>query len=452
MLFKFISLTSTSMQVLYRDLQSVETLLFLGLSYNFEEQAWRFDPLGLDENMTCLNEKKRANPHDYYIQIASCLQVVLSVSQRCSTAELGFSHFPLDFIEKFNGYSPVKLGNRVQKPPRGTGFTRIAEYLLFNGKRPVLGAGSFGKVKFALVSGREEMVVKKVYVGGDKGVSDISNEQLVSIVREADIGQHLPAHEGLLPTKDVYISPNNKGSFTAYFFMDRVEGCSVDSETIQSMTMAAKVALAINLGEALGVLAEQGIIHGDLNIKNILCTTNSKLTIFDWGLAAYSQDDVMKLSCRYGSLGSVAPETIRLIIKHMEIPWFVRLLVKGEVSDSRTIANDVWSYGVILFHLFFGVHPFFTQTEAANGIRVSDYLGYRRMQQGTFCAKATKALAAYPSEVCQFFRDIFVPMNSRPPIQACLDKLRRMQALNYFERLPAEPSCFGRFNRVSPTD
>ena len=83
-------------------------------------------------------------------------------------------------------------------------------------------------------------------------------------------------------------------------------------------------------------LHEKEVIHSDLKLENILMVGN-KVKICDFGLSSQN-------SYHYGYVGTpefMAPEII--------------------LKEVYTDKVDVWSFGIILYHLVFGMTPFYVQ-------------------------------------------------------------------------------------------
>src|SRR5262245_59079338 len=113
---------------------------------------------------------------------------------------------------------------------------------------------------------------------------------------------------------------------------------------------AAEIALGVAsaLSYVHGVRDARGrwlrIVHRDLNPNNILIADEGIAKVIDFGIA-YGEGRVYETATGTvkGSVGYMAPEQ----------------LVPGAAFDHRV---DVFAFGVVLYELFVGVHPFTART------------------------------------------------------------------------------------------
>jgi TolB-like protein/Tfp pilus assembly protein PilF len=106
------------------------------------------------------------------------------------------------------------------------------------------------------------------------------------------------------------------------------------------------VKIASQIAKGLQAAHDKKIIHRDIKSSNIMITGNGQVKIMDFGLAKLSgTSDLTKTSSTLGTTAYMSPEQVR-----------------GEAVDKR---SDLWSFGVVLFEMLSGEHPFKGNYEAA---------------------------------------------------------------------------------------
>jgi serine/threonine protein kinase len=134
----------------------------------------------------------------------------------------------------------------------------------------------------------------------------------------------------------------------------------VDGQTLQDrlakgpLPLKEAIQIASEVAEALEEAHEKKIIHRDLKPSNITLTRKGHAKVMDFGLAKQlippggleSQEESVTVLTRTGmTLGTLAymsPEQLR-----------------GEALDAR---SDIFSFGVVLYEMLAGVHPFMKGT------------------------------------------------------------------------------------------
>lgn len=110
---------------------------------------------------------------------------------------------------------------------------------------------------------------------------------------------------------------------------------------------------------AIKFLKEKKIIHRDMKPKNILLMENNKIIkLCDFGFAK-QMDSLKRVTTICGSPLYMAPELYK--------------------KESYTESVDVWSLGIILFEMIFGIHPFAKHNDieslSASVIKNDIYIG-----------------------------------------------------------------------------
>lgn len=130
--------------------------------------------------------------------------------------------------------------------------------------------------------------------------------------------------------------------------MERVEGKTL-AETIppEGLPLRAVLDLGIQLCEALGAAHGHGIIHRDLNPRNLMVTDEGRVKILDFGLAL-RQAAVQPLRSAKATQDSSGGMTGTL-------PYMSPEQMEGRLLDAR---SDLFSLGVVLYEMATGDRPF----------------------------------------------------------------------------------------------
>lgn len=123
---------------------------------------------------------------------------------------------------------------------------------------------------------------------------------------------------------------------TTFLVMDYLEGRPLDALAATDFTPEEMLRLARDLAGGLAHAHERELIHRDLKPANIFLTPDKQLKILDFGASApVSYDPNAKLVA--GSYSYMSPE---------------------QLAGRANFQNDIWSYGVTLYRLFTGEHPY----------------------------------------------------------------------------------------------
>jgi serine/threonine-protein kinase len=98
--------------------------------------------------------------------------------------------------------------------------------------------------------------------------------------------------------------------------------------------------LSLELADALTRAHHLGILHRDIKPANVLLAADGSPRLTDFGVAHFSGQDthLTQAGTILGTVAYLSPEACR-----------------GEVLDTR---SDIWSFGVALFEMLTGQHPF----------------------------------------------------------------------------------------------
>ena len=210
--------------------------------------------------------------------------------------------------------------------------------------KKIIGQGGMGAVFLAQQSRPRRQVAVKVLLP----MTSLTPNQLAAFLerfrRETDAAASLE-HPNIMP---VYEYGERDG--LAYLVMPYISGGTLRDEMDGNGQLALPKVMNYldQLGAALDYAHERGVIHRDVKPANILITREGRLLLTDFGLAKVvteGQTPQMRLTGAGAPVGTpdyMAPEQ-----------------VMGDHVDSRA---DLYSLGVILYHMVTGTTPFQGET------------------------------------------------------------------------------------------
>ena len=147
---------------------------------------------------------------------------------------------------------------------------------------------------------------------------------------------------------------------TLYLVSEYVRGVTLRQELADGPLPASAVLnTAVEIARALTAAHERHVIHRDLKPENVIRTEDAGIKILDFGLARFSDVEIgaaasvtrlTEPGSAVGTPGYMSPEQIR-----------------GQEVDFR---SDMFAFGVLLFELTSGLHPFSGGGQASTVARV----------------------------------------------------------------------------------
>ncbi|XP_050212738.1 serine/threonine-protein kinase TIO [Mercurialis annua] len=196
----------------------------------------------------------------------------------------------------------------------------------------LVGEGSFGKVYKGRRKFTGQTVAMKFIMKHGKSEKDIQN-----LRQEIDILRKLK-HENIIQMLDSFESPQEFCVVTEFAQGELFEILEDDKSLPEEQVQA----IAKQLVTALHYLHSNRIIHRDMKPQNILIGAGSIVKLCDFGFARAMSANTVVLRSIKGTPLYMAPELVR------EQPY--------------NHTADLWSLGVILYELFVGQPPFYTNS------------------------------------------------------------------------------------------
>jgi len=200
-----------------------------------------------------------------------------------------------------------------------------------------LGAGGFGVVylaeEAALGSSVRSVAIKTIL----SEVALRDRHAAEGLLNEARVSAGLD-HPGIVPVHYVGQEPV-RGHVVHYIVMEYVQGG--DLETVLSMetvNLGQRLRWMRQIAEGLAHAHQQGFVHRDLKLRNILLSRNGNVKIGDFGLAKAVGTETKTITKGLGTPGYISPEQI-----------------ENRTTDFR---SDVYSLGVMYYQMLTGRLPY----------------------------------------------------------------------------------------------
>lgn len=197
--------------------------------------------------------------------------------------------------------------------------------------RRTIGQGRFGTVHVAWDPSLEREVALKILRKADQSAAVIQEARLLARVR----------HPNVVTVYGVDRNENAVG-----LWMELVEGQTLKQVlSVRGVLGAQEAALiGIDLCRAVAAVHKAGLLHRDIKVQNVMREAGGRIVLMDFG-AGEIRAEASSGSRRIGTPAYVAPEIFD--------------------GAPATIASDVYSLGVVLYHLVTKQYPVEGDTAAA---------------------------------------------------------------------------------------
>jgi serine/threonine-protein kinase len=141
-----------------------------------------------------------------------------------------------------------------------------------------------------------------------------------------------------------------------WLVLEWVEGVTLEELLVKSKSVgeAAAVAIGLRLAEALAHAHDHGVVHRDLQPKNVLVSTKGEVKLLNFALAV---DERMP----------TAPELLDGSTGYLGPVYMSPEQILGEPADPR---SDLFSLGVMLYELIGGTRPFEGPDDRSTSLRI----------------------------------------------------------------------------------
>jgi len=180
-------------------------------------------------------------------------------------------------------------------------------------------------------------------------------------------------HPGVVSVHDIGEEPDG----SLFIAMQRVDGHPLSERLSEKPWAWSEVApLAVALAEILAAVHDAGLTHRDLKPANLLITADDTPVLVDFGLAVTAERDaITHAGAVIGTLTYMAPE---------------QLEGRGDIGP----AADVFAYGILLYRLLTGRHPFARSGRAETALAVAAASCPRLRELAPAVPEAVEALVA----------------------------------------------------------
>ena len=222
--------------------------------------------------------------------------------------------------------------------------TRLGRYDI----RAPLGAGGMGEVYLAEDTSLHRKVAIK-FLSSETAHDDHARKRLL---REAQSAATLD-HPNICAIYEVGEADGHH-----FIVMQLVEGETLAARLAgRPLDLRESLSLATQIADALSAAHAHGVLHRDIKPQNIMITPRGQAKLMDFGLAIRAPEASPDAGEATTESLLTTPGAILGTVKYMSPEQ-----VQGQPLDAR---SDIFSFGVVLYEMVSGRHPFAAENHAA---------------------------------------------------------------------------------------
>ena len=272
--------------------------------------------------------------------------------------------------------------------------TRLGRYDI----RSPLGAGGMGEVYLAEDTSLHRKVAIK-FLSSETAHDDHARKRLL---REAQSAATLD-HPNICAIYEVGEADGHH-----FIVMQLVEGETLAARLAgRPLDVRESLALATQIADALSTAHAHGVLHRDIKPQNVMITPRGQAKLMDFGLATRAPETSPAAGDAETESNLTTPGAIVGTVKYMSPEQ-----VQGRPLDAR---SDIFSFGVMLYEMVSGHHPFASDNRAAT---ISAILTRTPDRVARFAAQApaeldriiTKAIAKDTGARYQSIKDLLIDL------------------------------------------
>jgi serine/threonine protein kinase len=211
------------------------------------------------------------------------------------------------------------VGGDAVRGPQTWGHIRVLE---------PIGSGAFGDVYRAWDTRLDrEVALKLMPAGSDRGdaraTSMMQEGRLLARVRHPNV---------------VTIYGAECIGDTVGLWMERIDGETIEQRLVQGpLPPSDAIEIAIQICHAVSAVHEAGLLHRDIKAQNVMLAKDGRAVLTDFGTGWQVSDGSAGTASLAGTPLYLAPELLR--------------------DGNATIHSDIYSLGVLLYHMLTGMYP-----------------------------------------------------------------------------------------------